>query len=86
MDSNVVLDDTQHDDEQTENRNFTQHGMTISPVSSEEEVREDAASVLPRIPLPGESLDATDEPHAYSPDHSTQNLDELTAEDIREDY
>ncbi|QHN42669.1 hypothetical protein GII36_02250 [Candidatus Mycosynbacter amalyticus] len=86
MDSNTVLDDAQQDDEQAELKNFTQHGMTVSPVSSEEAVRRDAASVIPRIPLPGETLETVGETHSYSPDHSTQNLDELSAEDIREDY
>lgn len=86
MDSNTVLDDTQYDEEQAEPKNFTQHGMTVSPVSSEEDVRQDAASVIPRIPLPGETPGATDVASSYSPGHPRQNLDELTAEDIHENY
>ncbi len=71
---------------------FTQHSTTIRPLSAEDDIREAANAVVPRVPL-GEdettASSATTTSPVYGSDgearHAASDLDSLTAEDIRDE-
>lgn len=82
----TLLDDTQSNEDIVHTHEFTSHGTPVRPVSSEDQIRNDAASVIPRVPLPGEASDNQGKPVSYSPEGSARDLRNLTAEDIHENY
>jgi hypothetical protein len=82
----TLLDDTQSNEDIVHTHEFTSHGTPVRPVSSEDQIRSDAASVIPRIPLPGESNPENSERVSYSSETSIHDLNDLTAEDIHENY
>lgn len=73
-----------------EDRSFTRHGTPVSPVSSEDDIRTAAASVVPSIPLPDPFFDtqtpsvATSEVYG-TPGVQQSDIGDLTAEDIHEE-
>lgn len=86
MDNNTILDGAQQSEARSASANFSRHSPSIQPLTPEDEIREEAASVVPRIPLPGESSDETVNTSSYTPGGNRSNLDSLTAEDIRDDF
>lgn len=86
MDQNTRLDDTQTETTgSAASQGFSQHGTPVQPVSSEDAIRQDAANVVPSIPLLGEHDSDESTAIMYAPDRS-EDISDLTAEDIREDY
>ncbi|MBH1980617.1 hypothetical protein I8H83_04665 [Candidatus Saccharibacteria bacterium] len=88
MDTNPLLDDPLHDSDTANSTHFTKHAVPLQPVSSEEEIRTSAEFVVQSVPLP--EIDTPSPATASSPTYGTaaapQNINELSAEDIREDY
>lgn len=88
MDTNPLIDDPLYDSDAADTAHFTKHAVPLQPVSSEEAIRTAAEFVVQTVPLP-ELDDATSE-KASSPTYGTaaapKNIDELSAEDIRENY
>ena len=82
----TLLDDTQSDEDIVHTHEFTSHSTPVRPVSPEDQIRNDAASVIPRVPLPGEANASQSESASYSPEASARDLRNLTAEDIHENY
>lgn len=88
MDTDTFVDDPLHDSDAADAAHFTKHGIPLQPVSPEEEIRTSAEFVVQSVPLP--EIDDSVPSAATSPTYGTaaapQNIDELSAEDIREDY
>ena len=88
MDTNTLIDDPLHNSDAADAAHFTKHGIPLQPMSPEEEIRTAAEFVVQSIPLP-EIEDGSSE-KASSPTYGTaaapENIDALSAEDIRENY
>lgn len=82
-----MIDDAQRAADQPDDAHFSRHGISMQPVSSEDAIRQAAASVLPRTPLLGEFDTADDHQTPLSEDDAPDiDINSLTAEDIHEHY